>query len=229
MFKFLEKKLAESKEKKDLKENVNLLIEESRLSWKFVLFSILGAAMATLGIIMDNTTILIGAMLTAPLLVPIISLAVGIGAGSTKLITHSFKSLSIGFTLSIASAAGITLAFQVNEVNTHMYNSFSDAISYGIVAVIAGIIAVYSWFKPGTNNIIPGVAIAVALVPPIAFAGMLLALQNERFFIDVMQVIFFNLAGILVGGLITFVLYALFSLRPTAEVGKQVDKEVAKE
>lgn len=228
MFEKLEESFAKNKEKKEFRESMDLLIEESTVGPKFILFTIISSMMATLGLMMDNVTILFGAMLIAPLLIPVISLSVGIGAGSIKLINHSIKSLTVGLFLSLLSAALITLIVQPDIINYEIYDSFNNVGLYGAVALMAGVISVYSWFKPKTGKIIPGVAIAVALVPPISFAGILLVKAEQVLLIDTLQLIFINLAGIFLAGLITFVGFAVFSLRPTAEVGKQVDVEVEK-
>ncbi len=228
MFEKLEVIFTRSKERKEFKESMNLLIEESTVGLKFILFTIISGMMAALGIMMENVTILIGAMLIAPLLIPLISLSVGIGAGSIKLINHSIKSLTVGLVLSLLSASLITLIIQPDIVDYQIYDSFNNILLYGLVALMAGVIGVYSWFKPKTGKIIPGVAIAVALVPPIAYAGIQLALAEQELLIDTLQLIFINLAGIFLAGLITFIAFAVFSKRPTAEVGKQVDEEVGK-
>jgi uncharacterized hydrophobic protein (TIGR00271 family) len=228
MFKFVEDIFAKNKEKKDMRLALNRLLEESAVTKKFILFTIISSMMATLGIIMNNSSILIGAMLIAPLLIPLISLSVGIGAGSVKLIGHSLKSLSIGLVLSFTSAVLVTVLVKPDGINTEIYETFSNSLLYGIVAILAGITGVYSWFKSDSSQVIPGVAIAVALVPPIAFLGTVVALNVETVLVDTVQLIAVNFLGIFIGGLLTFIVFALLSKRPTAEVGKQIDSEVKK-
>lgn len=229
MFKIIENRFAINKEKRDLKAAMNLLIEDSALSPKYMIFTVISSVMAALGIMMNNVTILIGAMLIAPLLIPVISLSVGVGAGSIKLINHSVKSLTIGLLLSILSAALITWIIQPEGINFAIYGSFTNTNLYGIVALLAGVIGVYSWFKPNTSQSIPGVGIAVALVPPIAFAGIQIVMFEQKLLIDTLQLIFINMAGIFLAGLMTFIGFAIFSLRPTHEVEKQVEEQVEEE
>lgn len=228
MFKFIESHIEKSKEKKAMHASMDLLISEGTLSSKFIVFTIISAMLAALGIIMNNYAILIGAMLIAPLLIPVISLSVGIGAGSIKLINHSVISLTIGLVLSILSAMFITWLVGPEVINGELYATFSDSYLYSIVAFLSGIVAVYSWFKTDTNQIIPGVAIAVALIPPVAFAGTVIIIKDQTVLIDILQLIFINLAGIFLGGLLTFIAFAVFSKRPTTEIGEQVDKETNK-
>lgn len=228
MLQILARRIERVKERKELSGAINTLLEESRLSKKFLILTALSSMIAALGIIMNNVTILIGAMLIAPLLIPVISLSIGIGAGSIKLISHSLKSLSSGLLLAIASAMLITYFFGGGEISQDIYRSFSDSYLYTIVAILSGVVAVYGWLKPSKDQILPGVTIAVALVPPIAFAGTIIMEQNHNMLIDILQLILLNLVGITVGGLLTFVIFAIFAKTPTAEVGKQVDSEVVK-
>lgn len=228
MLNYLRQKLSHNKEKRDLRDSVENLLEQGTVNSQFILLTVIASLIATLGILMNNGSILIGAMLIAPLLVPVIGLSVGVGSGSLRLIGHSLKALTLGFTLSLLSAMAITWLVGPGEINQEIYANFSNTFLYALVALLSGVVAVYSWFKPKMNQIIPGVAIAVALVPPIAFAGTVLVVRDQRVFIDVLQVIFINLGGIFMGGLLTFILFAIFSKRPTHEVGKQVDSEVEK-
>jgi len=218
-----------SRERKELHLAVESLVEESRLSWKFMIFTALSSMIATLGLVMDNVTILIGAMLIAPLLIPVISLSIGVGAGSIKLIGHSIKSLFLGLAIAILSAMGMAMLTSKTLVSIEIFETFTDSATYSIVAFLAGIVAVYSWLKPNTVHILPGATIAVALIPPIAFTGIILASPETSMLTDLLQLIFVNLAGIFFGGLMTFLIFAIVSKRPTEEVGKQVDSEAEKE
>jgi uncharacterized hydrophobic protein (TIGR00271 family) len=228
MFKFWENSVLKSKEKKNMGDALQRLIEESTLSGKFILFSILSGIIAALGVIMNNVTVLIGAMLIAPLLIPVISLSVGVGAGSIKLISHSIKALTVGITLSFVSAMAMSGLAHPIAIDPNYLQGFSDTALYAMVAIAAGVLGVYSWFIPQTNQIIPGVAIAVALVPPVALAGILVTMDNEAWLMDSFQLVGVNLMGIFAGGLLTFLLLAVGSRRPTLEVGKQVHTEVEK-
>lgn len=229
MFKFFENRVIISKEKREMKESMNLLVEESSVSNRYLIFTALSAMLATFGIIMDNVTILIGAMLIAPLLIPVIGLSIGVGSGSLRLVTHSIKSLIFGIFVAIIASVAVGWLFAYKEPSPTIFASFSDSYLYFLVAFISGIAAVYSWLKPNAGQIVPGVAIAVALMPPVAYAGLLLVHLNETKLVDLMTLILSNLGGIFLGGLLAFLLFALISKRPTEDVEKQVDDEVEKD
>ncbi|MFT7183686.1 MAG: putative hydrophobic protein (TIGR00271 family) [Oceanicoccus sp.] len=228
MFKFFENHFKLHQERKVFTDSIQRLIEESSLTGSFFLLTIISAAIATLGIAMNSSSILIGSMLIAPLLIPVISLSVGVGAGSIRLILSSLQSLSIGLILSVVVAYFMARAILPIELDETLYQNFSDSFLYAIVALFSGILAVYSWFTPKTDMIIPGVGIAVALVPPLAFLGVVLATHETKFFIDILQLIFVNLTGIFLGGFITFLIMSLFSKQSNIERGTQVEEQIDK-
>jgi uncharacterized hydrophobic protein (TIGR00271 family) len=222
------KKWLHLKERKTLQENITLLIEESDISWRYAIYTVISSMIAALGIIMNNTGILVGAMLIAPLLTPVISLAVGVGAASTRLIGHSIKSLSLGLILGLSTAYFIAWATGTTSLDPSIHQNFGDSFLYSIVAFLSGILAIYSWFRPGADQVLPGVAIAVALMPPIAFAGVNMAMGDETVMVDALQLIFTNITGIFLGGFLTFVIFSIISIRPKVEVDMQIDKAVDK-
>jgi uncharacterized hydrophobic protein (TIGR00341 family) len=227
MFKYLARRLHNHKEEQELKDAINHLVEDSAISTKYIILTVSSAMIAALGLIMENMAIVIGSMLIAPLLLPVVGLSIGVGAGSVKLVWHSIKSLVVGLVLAIAGSSLIGYFF-LTHITWGMFSNFTDSYLYSIVAFIAGIVAVYSWLKPEKYQIIPGVTIAVALIPPVAFMGLVLVDQDSTVLVDTLQLIIVNLVGLFIGGLITFMLFAFLSKRPTEDVDQQVEDEVEK-
>ncbi|MBU0982053.1 TIGR00341 family protein [Patescibacteria group bacterium] len=220
--------LEKTREKKELKTAIELLVTESTLTPKFIILTIISSLLAALGVMMNNTPILIGSMVVAPLLIPVLSLSVGLGAGSVKLIGHSLKSLSIGFALSLLTAAYAAWLFKPAGIDPTLYASYANQDLYSIVAFASGILAVYSWFRSISSAVIPAVAIAVSLVPPLAFLGVLIPLNEQKLLIDTLELLSVNLIGILLGGLFTFLIIRLLQRSPNSEVDKEVEKGIEK-
>lgn len=213
-------------EKKELKDGFITLIEESSLKVHFLILTFFSALMATLGLIMNNVTVLIGAMLIAPLLTPVISLSIGVGAGSVRLIWHAFKSLGMGIILVIVTSA-IASRFLASEIPMEaMTQNFSNGSLYFLVSLVGGAVAVYCWFKPNRNQIIPGVGIAVTLVPPLSYLGMVLVFRNQTVLIDTLQLIVLNLAGMFLGGLIVFWALIFVNKKEGEELESEIDEKV---
>lgn len=228
MFPFIDQQIKRHKERKAFSGSMERLIEEGSLSFHYFLLTVLSAAIGTLGIVMNSASILIGSMLIAPLLIPVISLSVGAGSGSPRLILNSLKALSTGIILTVIIAYIVARSVLPIHLDDTLYQSFSDSFLYALVALLAGILAVYSWFSPKTDLIISGVGIAVALMPPLAFLGVILASREVHFLTDILQLIFVNLLGIFLGGFLTFLVLILFSKSSGQEIGTEVEAQIDK-
>lgn len=228
MFQPIANLLERNKERIQFKQKVKDLIEECDWNFRFAFLTVMAAIMATLGLMMNNITILIGAMVVAPLLLPVIGLSVGVGAGSLRLILHSLRSLTLGMILAVGMSALLTWLMPGAEIPQELYKNFSNSNLYALVAFASGIVAMYSWFKPNAEHVASGIAIAVALVPPLAFTGMVLVLQPQSGLIDVLTLVLVNLAGIFLGGLLTFITIAIAAKNPSVELGQHVENEAQK-
>lgn len=159
-------------EKNDAIESI---IQHATPRQDFFLMLILAVSMAAFGILLNSTVILVGSMLIAPLLYPLLSLALGVVVADEKLIGRSIYTIakSVGFGV----AAGFAIGFLFSGQDTSAVLPFVDAIGvpsslmYTLVAAIAGFAAAFAMTKPHLNETLPGVAISVALVPPLATAG----------------------------------------------------------
>jgi len=161
-------------EQKDKTAAVEKLIENSTPSHSFYAMVILAVAMATLGLLLDNTAIVIGSMLVSPLLFSLLGVAMGLSMSNGKLITRSAG------TFLWSTIAGIIIAIIVTWFFSSVESSLNDEIisrtfsglPYMAVAFIAGLAAAFSLVNPKLNDSFPGIAISVALLPPIATIGI---------------------------------------------------------
>lgn len=144
-------------------------------SWWIML--LLSVAIATFGIQQDSTAVVIGAMLIAPLMVPILGVAAGIVNAWTARIVGSFTMVVAGV------AAAVVLAFVVGQwipsivplaANTQVISRTSPNIVDMLIALAAGAAGAYANVDRRVSDSIAGVAIAVALVPPLAVVGLTL-------------------------------------------------------
>ena len=137
----------------------------------FFLMLILSISMAVFGVLLNSPVILIGSMLIAPLLYPLLSLSLGVIVSDPKLIGISLFTLikSVGISLLAAFVIGLMFTGAVGGNDFFLTTTFGSETSfmYVIVAVIAGFAAAFAITKPQLNETLPGVAIAVALVPPL--------------------------------------------------------------
>ena len=154
-------------------------ISSSRPSLGFFVLLISSAVIATLGLISNSTAVVIGAMIVAPLMDPILSLSFGLAVSDAALIKRSAITVLFGTGVVIASAAVLSWALGISHVQSEITGRISpNLIDLGI-AVAASIAGSFTMTRERLSNSIAGVAIAVALVPPLCVCGIGLTLGTE--------------------------------------------------
>ena len=134
---------------------------------------------ATLGLISNSTAVVIGAMIVAPLMDPILSLAFGLAISDNKLIKRSAITVFIGVITVIGTATLFAWLLDASEVNREIYSRTApNLIDLGI-AVAAAIAGAFTLTRDRLSSSIAGVAIAVALVPPLCVCGIGLSMGPE--------------------------------------------------
>ncbi len=144
-------------------------------------FFMLGLAVviATLGLIGNSAPTIIGAMIVAPLMSPITSFSFGMVIFDRVLISRSLITVMAGVILVVAMAYLITLMFGMRITGSEILNRTHPSLIDLGVAVAAGGAAAFAHTRKSIMNSIAGVAIAVALVPPLAVSGIGLALGHK--------------------------------------------------
>lgn len=231
MFDILFNNLKES-EKNEAIENI---IQHASPRADFFMMLVLSMSMAVFGILLGSSVILIGSMLIAPLLYPVLSLSLGIIVSDPKLVGRSFYTLlkSIGLGLSAGLVIGLLFAgasYGGGTLPLSEYIGGASSFMYTVVAVIAGLAAAFAITKPHLNETLPGVAIAVALVPPLATAGLGLALFDWEMFSGALLLFVANIIGIMFSVMIVFAMLR-FSLKKgvTEEAVKSDEQEIKQE
>ena len=138
---------------------------------------------ASLGLNVNSTAVIIGAMLISPLMGPIIGIGLAVGIHDFELMKRSFRNLFMATAFSIATSCLYFLISPVNEGHSELLARTSPTIYdvlIGFFGGAAGIIAIGSRVK---GNVIPGVAIATALMPPLCTVGYGLATWQVSYFL----------------------------------------------
>jgi len=189
------------------KEAVGKLIEESATTKEFYFLLLSSASIITLGLILDNASIVIGGMLLTPLFSPLLTIGLGIVLSNSDLIIKNFINF-LKLTLAIIIVSFI-LAFVVNarEITIEILLRTIPKFEYFLVALIAGFIGTYFWVKPHLQNLISGIIVAVALVPPISSLGIGLSLLNKDIISGSLMFFILNFIGILFGNVLMFSLF----------------------
>jgi uncharacterized hydrophobic protein (TIGR00271 family) len=188
----------------DFKDTFAMLRDYARLSVPFSLLMALSAMLATLGLFLNSAPVVIGAMVLAPLMGPLVSLAMGILRNNGKLLKSSLQVFAIGtgLTLLVAALTALLLPYEqaTDEIRARLQPNLLDLG----VAIVSGIAAAYAHAKENIQKSLPGIAIAVALMPPVCVMGIGLGWMNWAVISGAGLLFFTNLIGITLAGMFTF-------------------------
>ena len=161
------------------KELYQARIASSKPSLGFFVLLLCAAVIATLGLIANSAAVVIGAMIVAPLMDPILSLAFALSISNNKLAKRSLLTVVIGVLSVVATSALLASLLDVSEVNREMTSRTAPNLIDLGVAVAAAVAGSFSMTRERLSNSLAGVAIAVALVPPLCVCGIGLSMGNE--------------------------------------------------
>lgn len=147
---------------------------------------------ASVGLNVNSTAVIIGAMLISPLMGPIVGAGFGLGMYDFELLKKSIKNLIIATLVSLVTS---TLYFYISpfkEAQSELLARTSPNIYDILIAFFGGLVGVIAVTRVEKGNPIPGVAIATALMPPLCTAGYGLALGNYMYFLGAMYLYTIN-------------------------------------
>lgn len=189
---------------KDRYKTVDELFERSQPNSVYYSLLILSVFIVACGLLLGNAPIVIGGMLVTPVLTPILVIALGITVGEFKPMLSPALLILRSVLLTIVISGAMAFVFGVTELEAPFVNDLRTAILYFIVALASGIAATFAWARKEVMNILPGISIAVSLVPPLSLIGIhfgVFDFETARFYL---LIFLFNFVGILMGGLIVF-------------------------
>ncbi len=182
------------------------LREEGMLSGTFMTLLILATMIATFGLFINSGSVIIGAMLLAPLMQPIVSLSMGVLRQNSVMQTHAIKTITIGVLAVLLTAGLIALFVPIQRLTSEMAGRLSPTLLDLFVAIVSGMAAAYAKNNEKIMSSLAGVAIAVALVPPIAVAGIGIGWGEWSMFLSAFLLFVTNLVGIVLAAAMTFML-----------------------
>jgi uncharacterized hydrophobic protein (TIGR00271 family) len=189
------------------------LREEGDISTTFVILLIIATMIATLGLFVNSSSVIIGAMILAPLMQPIVSLSMGVLRQDESLTANAVKTIGIGMVLTIATAMLIAYLTPIREMTNEMAARLSPTILDMLIAIASGIAAAYVKNDEKISASLAGVAIAVALVPPLAVSGIGLGWGDWHIFSNALLLFVTNLIGIVFAGALTFLVLGFAPIR----------------
>ncbi|WP_037320480.1 TIGR00341 family protein [Salegentibacter sp. Hel_I_6] len=190
----------------EFQELFKLLRENSKSSSMYVVMMILSTLIATFGLFANSSPVIIGAMILAPIISPIVSFAMGMVRYDTNMLKRGIITILIGTGVSLLFSAGVSLIIPIKLVTSEIDARLSPTLLDMGIAVASGVAAAYAHAKEGIAKSLAGVAIAVALVPPLAVSGIGIGWWDWDVFSGAFLLYLTNLAGIIMFAGITFLI-----------------------
>ena len=169
----------------------------------FVMIS-LAAIIATLGLLLNSPAVIIGGMLVAPLMSPIIGIALAIALGNIRLLRDAAESTIKGIFLAVVVALFLASISPLTGVNEEILKRTTPSLLDLVVALASGAAGAYAVSRKDVSAALPGVAIAAALVPPLGVIGIGLAMRRAEVAGGGLLLFSTNLVAITLAGAINF-------------------------
>ena len=147
---------------------------------------------ASLGLNVNSTAVIIGAMLISPLMGPIIGMGLAIGINDLDLLRRSAKNFGVATLISVLTATFYFLVTPLGEAQSELLARTSPTLYDVLIALCGGAAGIIALCTKGKGNVIPGVAIATALMPPLCTAGYGLATGHLLYFLGAFYLFFIN-------------------------------------
>ena len=178
------------------KEDEQAVIEQVKGSIVFrgtnlwiLMFAIL---IASLGLNINSTAVIIGAMLISPLMGPIIGMGLSVGISDIELLKHSLKNYGVATLISVVTATLYFFISPLSDAQSELLARTSPTLYDVLIAFCGGAAGVLALTTRSKGQVIPGVAIATALMPPLCTAGYGLATAQWSYFFGAFYLFFIN-------------------------------------
>ena len=154
-----------------------------------LIFAIL---IASLGLNVNSTAVIIGAMLISPLMGPIIGMGLSVGIGDYDLLRRALKNYGVATLISVLTAMLYFILSPISEARSELLARTSPTLYDVLIAFCGGAAGVLALTTKSKGQVIPGVAIATALMPPLCTAGYGLATAQWSYFFGAFYLFFIN-------------------------------------
>jgi APA family basic amino acid/polyamine antiporter len=191
----------------------------------FVLI-VLSCIIATLGLLLNSAAVVIGAMLVAPLMSPIMAFSLGLVLSDVRLLRLSIEAVFKGVALAVIIATFIGVLSPFKELTGEIMARTQPTLLDLAVALASGMAGAYAMAREDVSAALPGVAIAAALMPPLGVVGLGLSLGDARVAGGAFLLFVANIAAISLAGVIVFMLLGIRPQIRQPETQRQVSRRL---
>ena len=147
---------------------------------------------ASIGLDVNSTAVIIGAMLISPLMGPIMGVGYGVGIDDHLLIKKALANLLISFLIALFTSTLYFLISPLSTAQSELLARTTPTIWDVLIALFGGLAGIIAMTRKEKSNVIPGVAIATALMPPLCTAGYGIANGSLEMFLGAFYLFFIN-------------------------------------
>jgi uncharacterized hydrophobic protein (TIGR00271 family) len=147
---------------------------------------------ASLGLNTNSTAVIIGAMLISPLMGPIVGIGTALGIWDVGLLAKSLRNLSVAVGISLATSTMYFLITPLGDARSELIARTAPTLLDALIAIFGGLAGGIAAIRLDKSNVVPGVAIATALMPPLCTAGYGIAHGDPTFFLGAFYLFFIN-------------------------------------
>ena len=204
-----------------LKRNI---IEDSDFTKETMFILICAMIIASIGLNINSVAVIIGAMLISPLMSPIQSLGLGLSNGNLKRVYVSLFRLGIFILISVVSSTFYFLVSPINDATPQILARTYPTLWDVLIAIFGGIAGVIGKTEEDGGNVVPGVAIATALMPPLCVVGFGIAHGNLKIFLGAGYLFIINVFFIMIATLVGLKVYSgnIFKAEGKISIKKQI-------
>ncbi len=188
---------------------LTIINNNTNLSYSYLSLLISSIIICTLGLLINSTPIIIGGMLISPMMWPLLKISVGIAFGENKYIYTALKIFIISILIGFISSYLISLVSPIKQINPAIIARTSPTLIDLIIAFTSGIIGALAITQKRISDSLAGVAIAVAIMPPLCVIGIGLALGNISIFVNSFILFSTNIIAIIFAAIIVFLFIGL--------------------
>lgn len=180
---------------------------------------------ASIGLNVNSTAVIIGAMLISPLMGPIMGIGLGIGINDFELVKKGIRNLLIATLISIATSTLYFWITPLHEAQSELLARTTPSLWDVFIAFFGGLAGIVAGTRKEKSNVIPGVAIATALMPPLCTAGYGLATGHIYYFLGALYLYFINSVFICIS---TFLIVRFLKFRKKFFEDKGYERKVSR-
>ncbi len=207
----------------DKEQAIEKIINSSSPRKTFFFMLAAAVIIATAGLALDNVAVVIGAVLVAPMLSPLLSLSLGIVMSDFKVIARSAKVIVQAIALTLLIAFVISWLIEFSPLANRMIAQLQPSLAYFYIALAAGFAASLAVVRPDLSEYVPGTIIAVALVPPLSGIAIGLRAWQLPIAVDALELFILNLVGIVLASVVVFSLIGFYEQRQ--DVNRAISRE----